>query len=142
MEKVSYRSHLLGHVIVFSVCAGILSGALFLSPVHAEGDHLSIGSMPVPDMCIFKNLTGIPCPGCGLSRAIVAAAHGRIRESLFHHRLGLLTLAYILLQFLYRSARIAAPVLTFRFSGAEKYLNRGIAVLGALYMLNWFYTLF
>ena len=26
-------------------------------------------------LCLFKNITGIPCPGCGMSRATMALIH-------------------------------------------------------------------
>jgi len=29
-------------------------------------------------LCVFKNLTGRPCPGCGMTRAFVSIAHGDI----------------------------------------------------------------
>jgi len=141
LEREPYRSHFTGHVIVFSVCFSILSAALLLSPVKTGDHHLSILSVPIPDTCAFKNLTGIPCPGCGLTRSIVAAAHGEIRESILHHRLGLLTLFYIFLQFVYRAGMILAPASAAGLFGEAKHLDRGVVILGALYMLNWLLTL-
>ena len=68
---------------------------------------------------------------------MVAAAHGDMRDSFHHHRLGLLTLLYVLLQFVYRIGAIVTPALIVRIFGPEKYLNRGIAILAALFLLNW-----
>lgn len=112
-----------------------------LSPPQAGSPYLHIGSIPIPDTCSFKNLTGLPCPGCGLTRSIVAGMHGEFKASLIYHRLGLLTLAYVLLQFIYRAGSIVFPATTNRIFGTGKILNRGIVGLAVLYALNWIYTL-
>jgi preprotein translocase subunit SecG len=135
------KRYLTPHLIVLSICSVILIGALLLSPAESGEGHLTIGSITLPDTCTFKNLTGLPCPGCGLTRSLVAAAHGDLRDSFHHHRLGLLTLLYVLLQFVFRIGAIAAPALTLRIFGPEKYLNRGIVILAALFLLNWIYRL-
>ena len=31
--------------------------------------------------CVFRNVTGLPCAGCGMTRAFVAVGHGRIGEA-------------------------------------------------------------
>jgi hypothetical protein len=41
-----------------------------LSPVHP------------PSVCPLRSLTGIPCPFCGMTRAVVAAVHGHLATSL------------------------------------------------------------
>lgn len=64
------------------------------------------------------------------------------RASLMFHRLGLLTLAYVFLQFLFRLIAIVVLPLRERAFGSGKILNRGIIVLAVLYVLNWGYTLF
>jgi hypothetical protein len=30
----------------------------------------------LPGLCMFRNITGRPCPGCGLTRGLVAGMHG------------------------------------------------------------------
>lgn len=42
----------------------------------------------MPSICPFFNITGIPCPGCGLTRSFVCLAHGHVREALLWHPLG------------------------------------------------------
>lgn len=41
-----------------------------------------------PSFCPFKLFTGLPCPGCGLTRSAVAFLHGDPSTSLFYHPLG------------------------------------------------------
>lgn len=141
-RKSTHREgELASHCVVLVFCACILLGGVVLSPPHSGSPYLHIGHIPIPDTCSFKNLAGLPCPGCGLTRSIVAGMHGDFRASLMYHRLGLLTLAYVCLQFLYRLSAIVFPVLATRIFGSGKILNRGIVVLAMLYALNWVYTL-
>jgi hypothetical protein len=45
-----------------------------------------------PVVCPFRLATGLPCPGCGLTRAWVFLAHGRLRDAISANPFGLLTL--------------------------------------------------
>lgn len=42
----------------------------------------------LPSICPFHHFTGLPCPGCGLTRAFVCLGHGQLVESLHWHPLG------------------------------------------------------
>lgn len=35
--------------------------------------------------CIFNRLTGLYCPGCGGTRAVLALLHGRLLQSIAYH---------------------------------------------------------
>lgn len=48
-----------------------------------------------PPLCVFKNVTGVPCPGCGLTRATCSLLHGEVATSLRMHQLALPVLAYL-----------------------------------------------
>ena len=50
----------------------------------------------LPSLCSFHQVTGLPCPGCGLTRAVVCCAHGLWSEALFFHPLGPLAFAIII----------------------------------------------
>jgi hypothetical protein len=41
-----------------------------------------------PSLCPFKVFTGLPCPGCGLTRSAVAFLDGDLSTSLYFHPLG------------------------------------------------------
>jgi hypothetical protein len=73
------------------IAAGVMIGAAAawpLLPVHP------------PFVCPLRTMTGIPCPFCGMTRAVVAAVHGDIFGSLRYNPLGifiaLLAIAIIL----------------------------------------------
>ena len=46
-----------------------------------------------PVLCLFRRVTGVPCPSCGLTRSWQAAGHGRVRDAVRSHPLGPLTMA-------------------------------------------------
>jgi hypothetical protein len=49
---------------------------------------------PLPiDLCAFKQLTGLPCPGCGLTRSLCHAIRGDWSTSVSYHPAGVLLLA-------------------------------------------------
>ena len=131
-----HRSRL-SHWVVLVACGAILSGALLISPVSPTSPRLTLFSWGLPSTCSFYNLTGLPCPGCGLSRSMVAAAHGDLAGSWDHHRLGALTLFYVLLQLLFRIGMLTAPAVTRQLLGGGTWLNRGLIVLAVLFGINW-----
>lgn len=61
--------------------------AFLLSP-----DHIEDG----PVLCPFRALTGLPCPGCGLTRSWVYAAHGWWPEAVAANPFGLVVVAALL----------------------------------------------
>jgi hypothetical protein len=61
------------------LAAGGAAAALALSPIHGE--------------CGFRAVLGAPCPGCGMTRSILALARGDAAGSLRWHPLGIPVLA-------------------------------------------------
>src|ERR1035437_8756 len=45
-----------------------------------------------PILCPFRLVTGLPCPGCGLTRSWVYLMHGDVGQSLYFHPLGPISL--------------------------------------------------
>jgi hypothetical protein len=50
----------------------------------------------LPSVCVFRILFGFECSGCGMTRALAAAAHGRFEEAM-HLNAGVLFVAPLLL---------------------------------------------
>lgn len=69
--------------------------SLGLRPATAVPIGLVIGAcIPLsivttgPSFCPFKLMTGLPCPGCGMTRSVVALLHGDVTGSAYFHPLG------------------------------------------------------
>ncbi|MGB4613237.1 MAG: DUF2752 domain-containing protein [Erysipelotrichaceae bacterium] len=50
--------------------------------------------------CIFKAITGIPCPSCGMSRAWALALSGNIKGALYYHPLFWIIIVIAVMYFL------------------------------------------
>ncbi len=50
--------------------------------------------------CVFYELTGLKCPGCGITRAIISMLHFRIYDAMTYNALAFLIIAYILFIFI------------------------------------------
>jgi hypothetical protein len=42
----------------------------------------------LPPLCPMKAFSGIPCPGCGMTRSFVLCAHGHWQDAFANHPLG------------------------------------------------------
>ena len=64
MKNIKYKLIISGIVLLYA-------GVLYFSPVS----------------CFFLELTGMKCPGCGMSRALIAAAKLRFAEAWGYHKM-------------------------------------------------------
>jgi hypothetical protein len=66
-----------------AVIAGLLGAAALTDPTR-----------PLPfEVCVFHRLTGLPCPTCGMTRAVCHAVHGHWAQSVAWHPAGLILAA-------------------------------------------------
>jgi hypothetical protein len=43
-----------------------------------------------PGLCLFKHITGIPCPSCGTTRSVLSLLHGDVTNSLIYNPFGVI----------------------------------------------------
>jgi hypothetical protein len=60
-------------------CLGVLALSVLLN-----AEHPTYGI----ELCAMKKLTGLPCPGCGITHAIILCSRGEVAQSFHHHPLG------------------------------------------------------
>jgi Protein of unknown function (DUF2752) len=101
---------------------------------EATSSAISVFGAKIPPLCPFRLLTGLDCPGCGLTRSLILAFHGRFVESYMVHLLGIPLAVFFLVQIPYQlyAAFSSKPFET------RKFLRPGLSylVLGCLF-LSW-----
>src|SRR4051812_30730226 len=81
-DRVSVRW--LGKTCVVAAWLGLLLA--IISPPQGSGVML----------CWFQHTTGLPCPGCGMTRSLSCGIRGMFHESWHYHPMGLLVLPMFL----------------------------------------------
>lgn len=54
-------------------------------------------SFPMPESCLTRRLTGMPCPGCGMTRSFIHLSHGRFAEAVAINAAGPLVYTVVIL---------------------------------------------
>jgi hypothetical protein len=100
------RSARLGHAIAAGLLAAVFL-ASFLDMAQWRVAWLpAVGDGEGSTLCLLRQLTGLPCPTCGLTRAFCSISRGGFAEAVAFHPLG--PLVYVIfLALLVRSAGIA-----------------------------------
>lgn len=81
--------------MILLACAAVIAASVVLSPGDAA---LALGGYELPPLCLFKNLTGWECWGCGLSRSFTWMGHGQVGAAFAQHKLGPALWGLVLLQ--------------------------------------------
>ena len=87
MAQTGQRGNLAGRgeaLAILIICALFLTGSFMLRPNH---DASGIAQIPFTT-CLFRNLTGLPCPLCGLTTAFTLMSRGRVLTAFHCHILG------------------------------------------------------
>jgi hypothetical protein len=110
---------------------------LFYSQHFSESTHFKL--------CIFKNLTGYPCPSCGTTRAIHFLLEGKIQSSLLMNPFGILVAGIMFVIPIWILYDLVAKKETFfiNYKKTEHIINRKwIAfLLIVLVILNWIWNI-
>jgi hypothetical protein len=89
----------------FALAGAVALALSFLLPMPAGDGRI----LHLPSVCPFHELTGLPCPGCGLTRSFVCLAHGHLAESLRYHPLGPLIFASVAATVLFATLERISP---------------------------------
>lgn len=82
---VAVKTEQLSHLILLLVCTGIVAASMLLSPTDAV---VSLAGFEIPELCLWRRMTGIGCPGCGMTRSFTYMGHGQIADAFRLHLLG------------------------------------------------------
>lgn len=104
------RTTMAEHALYLAL-ASLVVGLAFALGVPGEGEAsgkvmVPLLNVPMPSLCQFKNLTGIDCPGCGMTRAFIRIAHGQIVSAWWLNPASYVLFAFIAAQIPYRAVQL------------------------------------
>lgn len=127
------------YVLVSTACAAGYIW-LFLNYQRSVSDSIE------PGVCLFKRLTGIPCPSCGSTRSVLSLLKGDFIGALISNPFGLIILSILILAPLWILYDIVLQKdsLLQVYNRTEIFLRRKwIAIpLILLVILNWIWNIY
>jgi len=87
-------------ILLFSIAVIIFSMVLRFD--GTGGLALPGWEQPLPPLCFSRIFHQLECPGCGISRSVVAAGHGNLALSWQYHHFGIILFLYLACQIPYR----------------------------------------
>ena len=91
---------------------------------------------PLP-ACMFKSITGYPCPTCGMTRSLEALSEFHIWQSFLMNPLFFLAGIGLVLYAIYSSGVYWFHFTPYKFSWTKKRTNIARIVAVALILINW-----
>jgi hypothetical protein len=124
----------LGHGVVAVLLAGVFA-ASFLGIDRWRTDLLPGVFSESGTICLLRNLTGLPCPTCGMTRSFCAVSRGEVGRAIDLHPLGLVVYAVFALVMV-RSCLIAISG-RMRWKRAGRAFVWSVPILAAATILVW-----
>jgi hypothetical protein len=97
------RARWFADAALLAICLTILALAAAIQP---STEMLSLFGHEIPVLCTWRRLTGMSCPGCGMTRSLVFLAHGRPIEAFEMNVFGPLVFAWVAAQPPWRAVRL------------------------------------
>ena len=92
------------HKMMLILCVCIIIAAFLLD---VDDGRLSVFGLHLPSTCALRNIFGVKCAFCGMTRSVVATAHGQFKSAFQLHPFGPPLFLFILLQIPYRIYSVA-----------------------------------
>jgi hypothetical protein len=127
----------LQHAIFLAMALAVIVASFTLGVGNSQKVELPGMGWSLPSVCQFKNLTGVDCPGCGLSRGFIHLAHGDFVGAWQFNPAAALVFLFVAVQVPYRSLQLwriyrGAPELNWRRVG-----NVAIGVIAVALVSQW-----
>jgi hypothetical protein len=93
------------HLVLLFLSASILLAAFCLSASETTV-VVPFLNRPLPEICMLRRMTGLSCPGCGLTRCFIALAHGDLASAWSFNPAGLWLFAIVAAQLPWRTYQL------------------------------------
>ncbi|MFH1117981.1 MAG: DUF2752 domain-containing protein [Pseudomonadota bacterium] len=94
-------------LLLLVLAFGAVAGSFILQPDGCGSLGLPVPftgiRVTLPEVCMSRRVLGVSCPGCGLTRSFVAAAHGDWTEAVRWNPMGPVLFLVVLFQIPYRA---------------------------------------
>ena len=84
-EERARRRDQQSDAVMLAFAVAIVVASIVLTPSESV---LTLFGWEVPPLCVFKNVSGRDCPGCGLTRSFTFMGHLELRAAFDRHWLG------------------------------------------------------
>ncbi|MEO7174248.1 MAG: DUF2752 domain-containing protein [Saprospiraceae bacterium] len=107
---------------------------------------LQSGQINSVELCIFKRITGLPCPSCGSTRSVLFILQGNFDEAFSINPLGFAIIALMTILPIWLIADIVGKkkTLQYTYGKAERILSKPIVAIPCLMLLgaHWIWAIF
>ena len=104
--RIVPRPDPLYHMVVLGICSAIFLLSLLMSVRDERQVLVPILGTPLPELCMFRRMTGTGCPGCGMTRCFISLAHGDWRSAWHYNPAGPLLFAILAFQIPFRLVQL------------------------------------
>jgi hypothetical protein len=94
------------HGVILGVAGCVLALAGVLRVEGEEAVIVPVIDQPLPGVCTYQRLLGLPCPGCGLTRCFISLAHGDVVAAWHFSPAGILLFAVVAAQLPVRGVQL------------------------------------
>mgnify|MGYP003801095493 CR=1 FL=1 len=107
-------------IVIFYFCAKLIPGRL--------------NSFP---SCPFYAITGLPCPGCGSTRATIYLIHGKWLEALYYNFFAILIDLWVIIYLIWYSVDAIRDVDTVNLLLKKKWKRKYFVIALLVIIINW-----
>lgn len=105
-QRLTRPPDTLFHWAVLGMCMAVVVLAATLTIQERTQVLIPFTTTPLPELCHFKRWSGIDCPGCGMTRAFISLARGRVVDAWRYNPAGFLLFPIVVFQIPYRIGQI------------------------------------
>lgn len=131
------------YLLVISICS---AGYIWIAYHLSKTESFVATNESDLSFCLMRDITGVPCPSCGITRSVTTLAQGQLAEALWWNPLGLLMFASMITfpaWIFYDVIRRKDTFYKFFIRVENIFRNRPVAIIAIiLVLINWVWNLF
>ena len=130
MTSINYTINLRTKRKIYGIIGALITLMIpFFLLFFNQNNHLETDQ----SLCPLKMLTGLPCPGCGITKSLVYFYEGDLQKSLYYHILGPFVVAFCIATIVVLTTEIKTKKEYFNTLLFNKKLAYGLAIFLATY---------